>query len=96
MAPKSQYPETPEDRYYDTAPVAPTKAPVDANAKPEGWLFDVTCIVGSVYQGADSHHTPEEVAFLMIANSGNNGEFHFPDAQTGEDIVVGVQRPRPQ
>ncbi len=41
-------------------------------------LFDVTCVVGSVYAG-DSDFTSREIAFLMIARHGADGEFTFPN-----------------
>lgn len=43
-------------------------------------LFDITCVVGSVYAG-DSDLTPREAAFLMIARHGNQAgaTFTFPN-----------------
>ena len=51
---------------YANGPSSPTK------------LFDITCVIGSVYEG-QSEFTPREVAFLMIARHGADGTYTFPN-----------------
>lgn len=41
-------------------------------------LFDITCVIGSVYAGGGDL-TPREAAFLMIARHGADGLFVFPN-----------------
>lgn len=53
-------------------------------------LFDVTCVIGSVYSGK-SDFTPREVAFLMIARAEHSGTYRFPD-EDGTIIAVDVSR----
>lgn len=56
-------------------------------------LFDITCVVGSVYRGVHGDLSPREVAFLMIARADHDGEFHFPN-EDGLDICVAVAETR--
>jgi hypothetical protein len=54
---------------------------------PEG--FDITCTIGRVNFSMTGERSPKEAAFLIIANHGADGEFHFP-AEEGGEIVVCV------
>lgn len=55
-------------------------------------LFDITCVIGSVYEG-DSDFTPRQVAFLMIADHTRDlkdpSTYHFPD-EDGNDTSLTV------
>lgn len=58
-------------------------------------LFDITCVIGSVYSGA-SDLTPREAAFLMIARLENKAgaTFTFPNEDgTLNHITVETSEP---
>jgi len=44
--------------------------------------FDVTCVVGRVTLG-EGEHTPEQAAFLLIADHGAPGTYSFPSEAPG-------------
>lgn len=44
--------------------------------------FDVTCTIGRVQFG-EGDHTPQEAAFLLIAQHGADGTFEFPSESAG-------------
>lgn len=75
-------------KQYPRVPEATAEAPTSD----EGKLFDITCVIGSVYRDDNSGFTPREVAFLMIARHGADGVFHFPN-EDGDDTVVEVISP---
>lgn len=60
---------------YDDAPYATAPADVQESDK----LFDITCVVGSIYRGGGNGLTPREAAFLLIARHGADGLFVFPN-----------------
>lgn len=64
-------------------PSATTVGPAHAPVK----LFDVTCVVGSVYDGGTQ--PPRIAAFEMIASHDADGTFTFPD-EDGRIIEVTV------
>lgn len=64
--------------------------PVTASAEDEYGprkLFDVTCTIGSVYEG-QGDVTPYQAAFLLIARHDAEGQFRFPNDGPGETIVT--------
>jgi hypothetical protein len=41
-------------------------------------LFDVTCVLGTVWEDMDGQHTPREAAFNLIATHNADGHYEFP------------------
>lgn len=75
---------------WDTEAVAATYPTSDDPQK----LFDITCVVGSVYKGGTED--PRVVAFELIARSGHDGEFSFPNPNgDGTTLLVGVATVNP-
>jgi hypothetical protein len=56
-------------------------------------LFDITCIIGSVFSGGDED--PRIVAFRMIGEHNADGEFSFPN-EDGSICHVGVYTENPK
>jgi hypothetical protein len=54
----------------------PAKAPLVLYLS--GDLFDVTCIIGSVYGSSEGGETPNQAAFRLIADHGAQGDYEFP------------------
>lgn len=52
-------------------------------------LFDVTCVIGSVFEG-DGDLSPHEAAFVLIAQHDTEGTFHFP-SESGGTVAVSVE-----
>lgn len=53
-------------------------------------LFDVTCVLGSVYEDMNSQHTPREAAFNLIAVHNADGVYEFP-LENGDILHVVVE-----
>lgn len=53
-------------------------------------LFDVTCVLGSVYEDMNGQHTPREAAFNLIAHHGADGQYEFP-LENGDILHVTVE-----
>lgn len=51
-------------------------------------LFDVTCVIGTVYATDHDGMDPREVAFNMIAHHGAEGTYSFPREQGGIEHVT--------
>lgn len=81
---------------WDSPATAPAPTVSNGATTDPDKLFDITCIVGSVYKSDSSGLTPNEAAFLLIARHGADGEYQFP-AEHGGTINVGVfTNPTPQ
>jgi hypothetical protein len=53
-------------------------------------LFEVTCVVGEVWEDLNSQHTPREAAFNLIATHGADGDYTFP-LENGDILHVIVE-----
>ena len=63
-----EYPATrPIERVSSTVELQPVYPPK---------LFDITCVIGSVYAGGDMN--PKDAAFLTISEYDKDGTFSFP------------------
>lgn len=76
-----------------SASIDPTA--VDRTPNQPRKLFDITCIIGSVYESPDAQFTPNQVAFTMIADHvpalGAEVVFTFPD-EDGSIINVAIHK----
>jgi len=72
---------------WDSA-VSDYVGPDDSYGHPPRKLFDVTCVIGSVYDGGTED--PTIVAFRMIAEHKADGTFTFPNIDL-DTISVTVQ-----
>lgn len=52
--------------------------------------FDVTCVIGRVELNRKGQHTPQEAAFLLIAQHDTDGTFTFP-SEIGGIVRVTVE-----
>lgn len=82
---------TPYFEYDDAPETAPIYTPTYESQGPQK-LFDITCVVGSVYTGGDED--PRVVAFHLIGQAGHDGAFSFPDLD-GSIIHVEVSTEPP-
>ena len=46
-------------------------------------LFDITCVVGSVYEDQDATHDPLTAALITIGENGGTGVFTFGNENLG-------------
>lgn len=90
MAPKPGFKPTSFDAKgmpSNDSPVTSNDDRADSQHPSGSKLFDITCIVGTVFAGGTQD--PRVAAFALIGEHGADGEFTFPD-EDGATIHVSV------